>query len=226
MPRRVVPNIHRDLDLSDWLLEFDDLPQPWDGGVQLFGEVRPLEVEVGSGKGLFLRRATAQLPEHNFLGIEVAFKYARFAAAHLAKQGAENGRMMAGDGLRVFREIFPDKSLEAVHVYFPDPWWKKRHRKRRVLNEAFLADVGRTLRPGGALHFWTDVKEYYETTLELIAEMQSADTPLPLEGPHEVPEPPSEHHLDYRTHFERRTRMNGEPVYRSLFVKNDRPVGG
>ncbi len=217
MPRRIVPNIHRNLDLANRLFEFDDLPQPWDGGKKLFGEVKPLEVEVGTGKGLFLRQATAAKPEHNFFGIEIAHKYARFAASHLEKQGAANGCIVSGDGLRVFREVFPDECLEAVHVYFPDPWWKKRHRKRRVLNEAFLTDVGRTLRIGGELHFWTDVQEYFDSTLELIEELQVND--LPLEGPHEVPEPPSEHHLDFRTHFERRTRLNDDPVYRSRYVK-------
>ena len=70
---------------------------------------------------------------------------------------------------RLFREWFPAASLAAVHVYFPDPWWKKRHKKRRVLNEEFLRDVERTLVPGGRLHFWTDVEEYFQTTLELIA---------------------------------------------------------
>lgn len=233
MPRRAVRNIHRELDLTGRLLSFDDLPQPWDGGRALFGEARPLEVEMGSGKGLFLRRATADRPEHNFLGIEVAYKYARFAAANLVRDGRENACMAACDGLRVFREVLPDASVAAVHVYFPDPWWKARHRKRRVLNEAFLTDVGRVLPPGGELHFWTDVREYFETTLELIAGMQRGEIapeeegatprrcpPLPLEGPHEVAEPPSEHDLDYHTHFERRTRKNGEPVYRSLFVRS------
>ena len=101
-----------------------------------------------------------------------------------------------------------------MHVYFPDPWWKKRHRRRRVLNEAFLADVVRTLKPRGKLHFWTDVQEYFDTTLELIAEH------TPLVGPLDVPEKPATHTLDYRTHFERRTRLNAEPVYRSEFVKS------
>lgn len=226
MGRRAVKNIHEGLDLTRHLLEFDDLPRPWGNAASLFDAPRPLEIEVGSGKGLFLRRAAATAPEHNFLGIEIAYQYARFSAANLVRNDLDNAVMMAGDALRVFRELVPDASLEAVHVYFPDPWWKARHRKRRVLNEAFLTDVGRTLRPGGALHFWTDVQEYFETTLELIDEMRAENTsseksgPLPLTGPHPAPEPPAgEHDLDYQTHFERRTRQNGEPVYRSLFLK-------
>ncbi|QDV75848.1 tRNA (guanosine(46)-N7)-methyltransferase TrmB [Botrimarina mediterranea] len=219
MGRRAVRNVHEGLDLTGKLLSFDDLPNPWENAASLFDVDRPLEIEVGSGKGLFLRRATAANPEHNFLGIEVAFKYARFAAANLLRDGRTNGVIAACDALRVFRELVPDASLEAVHVYFPDPWWKARHRKRRVLNEAFLADVGRTLRPGGVLHFWTDVEEYYVSTLEIIDAMRAASPRLPLTGPHPVEEPESEHDLDFHTHFERRTRKNGEPVYRSEFVK-------
>ena len=217
MPRRIVRPIHREVDLAGRLLEFDELPQPWNGGEALFGNANPLEVELGSGKGMFLRRATADRSEHNFLGLEVSHKYARYCAAQLVRDGRDNARVMSGDGLRVFREVLTDASVEAVHVYFPDPWWKKRHRKRRVLNEAFLKDAARVLRSGGALHFWTDVQEYFESTLELIAQLQQQG--LPLEGPHDVPEPPAEHHLDYRTHFERRTRLNHQPVYRSLFLK-------
>ncbi|CAN0489634.1 unnamed protein product, partial [Hapterophycus canaliculatus] len=64
-----------------------------------------------------------------------------------------------------------DGSLEAVHVYFPDPWWKKRHRKRRVLSDANIRQFSRCLRVGGQLHFWTDVLDYFELTVELIAEI-------------------------------------------------------
>lgn len=219
MGRRAVRNVHEGLDLAATLLSFDDLPRPWANAAPLFEADRPLEVEVGSGKGLFLRRAAAANPDHNFLGIEVAFKYARFAAANLVRDGRRNGVVACCDALRVFRELVPDGALEAVHVYFPDPWWKARHRKRRVLNDAFLRDAARTLRPGAVLHFWTDVEEYYLSTLELIDALRAGEAPLPLEGPHPVDEPASEGDLDFRTHFERRTRQSGLPVYRSQFVR-------
>jgi tRNA (guanine-N7-)-methyltransferase len=211
--RRALPRIDPTLDLSRHHRTVEALlAEPWDPA-GLFGRQAPLEVEVGSGKGLFLQTAALAQPEHNFVGIEVATKYARFIAYRLAKRQLQNALAVHGDALALFREKIPDGSLEGVHVYFPDPWWKARHHKRRVMTEAFLADVVRTLRPGGKLHFWTDVKEYFDGTLELIAQT------TPLVGPIAVPEKTAEHDLDYRTHFERRMRLHGEPVYRSEFAK-------
>jgi tRNA (guanine-N7-)-methyltransferase len=213
MGRRALPKIDPTVDLSRHFLSVDDLcATPWSPAA-LFGRTAPLEVEVGSGKGLFLQNAATTTPERNFLGIELAYRYAQFSAYRLAKRELENARMTQGDALKLFREWIPDASLAAVHVYFPDPWWKARHHKRRVMNEPFLADVVRTLEPGGRLHFWTDVKEYYDQSLELIA------AKTPLIGPLEVQEKPPEHDLDYRTHFERRTRQHNEAVYRAEFVK-------
>ena len=127
--------------------------------------------------------------------------------------------MVQGDGLRVFREYLRDHSVAAVHVYFPDPWWKKRHKKRRVMNEQLLADVQRVLVPGGRLHFWTDVAEYFETSLELIAAETSLIGPIP------VPERPATDDLDYQTHFERRTRLHEQAVYRAEFRTGEPLVG-
>ena len=212
MGRRALRKIDPRIDLSAYLKTFDQLPCPWDAAA-LFARPAPLEIEVGSGKGLFVRSAATAQPEVNFLGSEIAHKYAAFAAAGLARRGLTNAVMVSGDALRIFKELLPDACLAAVHVYFPDPWWKKRHRKRRVMNEGFLRDVERTLLGGGRLHFWTDVEEYFTSTLELIAATTKLAGPLP------VAERPAEHDLDYRTHFERRMRQHGEAVYRSEFEK-------
>src|SRR5688572_4623529 len=169
MGRRALRKIDPALDLSRHYRESADLSPTFDLAV-LFGVTRPLEVEVGTGKGLFLSAAAQTTPEHSFLGIEIGRKYARFAAARLAKQNAPNALVVCGDALELFQKWLPVASLTAVHVYFPDPWWKKRHKKRRVLSEEFLRDVERTLLPGGRLHFWTDVEEYFQTSLALIAQ--------------------------------------------------------
>lgn len=211
MGRRALRKIDPGLDLSRHLKTLDQL-RPWNRQA-LFGRRAPLEVEVGSGKGLFLRTAAPARPDADFLGIEIAAKYARFAAASLAKRNIANAVVVVGDAVRVFDELLPDGALAAVHVYFPDPWWKKRHKKRRVMRVSFVRDIERTLEPGATLHFWTDVEEYFHATLDMLA----AHTRL--EGPRQVPEAPSEHDMDYRTHFERRMRLDGETVYRAEFRK-------
>ncbi|MEM9351924.1 MAG: tRNA (guanosine(46)-N7)-methyltransferase TrmB [Planctomycetota bacterium] len=212
MGRRALRKIDPELDLSRHFGSVEQAPRPFHTP-ECFDRAAPLEVEIGSGKGLFLANAALARPEHNFVGVEVAFKYARYTAARLAKLGLTNAVSLHGDGLAFMNEAIEDNSLRAFHVYFPDPWWKKRHRRRRVMNERLLADVVRTLEPGGKLHFWTDVKEYFDESLDLIARE------TPLEGPLTIAERPAEHHLDYLSHFERRTRLNEEPVYRSEFVK-------
>lgn len=212
MGRRALKPADPTLDLSNFLYTLDDLPTPL-LAANFFGREAPFEVEIGSGKGLFMQSASTEHPDRNFLGIEMARKYARHAAGRLAKRDLTNAKMISGDGLRVFREFLSDECVDAVHVYFPDPWWKDRHRKRRVMKPEFLRDIQRVLVPGGTLHFWTDVDEYFQTTLEMLA------SEVTLEGPLEVAERPAEHDLDYRTHFERRMRLHDKPVYRSEFRK-------
>jgi tRNA (guanine-N7-)-methyltransferase len=212
MARPALRKIDPALDLSRHLHAFEQPPVPWD--VQgLFARPAPLEIEVGSGKGMFLVAASAERPQHNFLGCEIARNYARLAAARLARAGRDNGVMLQGDALQLFREALPAACAVAVHVYFPDPWWKLRHRKRRVMKPGFLTDVERVLEPGGSLHFWTDVREYFDTTLAMIAEVTG------LLGPFEVPERSAQHEFDYRTHFERRTRLHADLVYRAEFQR-------
>jgi len=212
MARRSIKTVDQNADLSSVFKTADELPKPWDAEA-LFGRVAPLELEIGSGKGMFIAKAAGQFPQHNFLGIEIGVKYARFSAARLIRQNRSNAVMVCGDAALVLRDVIPNDTLAAVHVYFPDPWWKRAHRKRRVLRTEVLQLIESRLQPGGTLHFWTDVEEYFTSTLDLLAETTA------LQGPFEVPEQEAADEMDYRTHFERRTRLHGEKVYRVMYRK-------
>ena len=213
MPRSSLRRPGQELDLSKHLRDSEQLPSNLSSNT-LFSNEHPLELEVGSGKGLFIDNASLANPAHNYVGVEIIAKYAKHSAAKLARRQATNAIMVSGNAEPLLAESIAQGSLEAVHVYFPDPWWKKRHRKRRVLNEQSIINLTRCLRTGGRFHFWTDVLDYFEDTVELIAEIS------PILG---VPIPEDEitatHDLDYRTHFERRSRQNFIPVYRVRYEK-------
>ena len=212
MGRRTLPKLDPTVDFNQHLSFVDDLQAPFCPQT-LFEQTADLEIEVGSGKGLFMLNESGKVPERNFLGNEVAKKYCRFAAYRLAKNERKNARMISGDGLKMFREFLPDQCAVAVHVYFPDPWWKERHRPRRVIQPGFVKDIQRVLVPGGIIHFWTDVEQYFDETVGLLAEHSGLSEPV------HVPEPPSEHDMDYRTHFERRMRKGEHDVFRAQFHK-------
>ncbi|MCL2347904.1 MAG: tRNA (guanosine(46)-N7)-methyltransferase TrmB [Planctomycetaceae bacterium] len=179
----------------------------------MFGRVAPLELEIGSGRGLFIKNAARSTPGHDFLGIEISHKYSKHCATLLVGNHLNNAVMVCGDAELVLREHIPDTSLTAVHIYFPDPWWKRKHRKRRIVCEPVIRLIRQKLISGGKIHFWTDVEEYFFAGLASFAKVSG------LEGPFSVEEKVAEHDFDYHTHFERRTRLHNETVYRSFFVK-------
>lgn len=211
MGRRALPRLKSDVDFAPLFrdLSQDTAPLQLAG---LFPESRPLHLEIGSGKGHFLVTESGFRPADHFLGIEIAKKYARFAAYRCAQQGRGNVRVLAGDAVKFIRDSMPAASADSVHVYFPDPWWKARHRKRRVVRAETVTEIQRILKPLGRLHFWTDVEEYFQSGCEIIAAHTSLRGPLPVE----LPEQPDE---SFKTHFERRTRLHGLPVYRAEFEK-------
>ena len=215
MPRRPPKKPDPALDLSTHLLALADLPTPVDPAA-LFPRAAPVELEVGSGKGLFLSTACTAHPDRNFLGAEIAGGYARLCAAKLARLQAVNARIIHGDATYLVRSMLPDACLAGIHVYFPDPWWKARHRKRRVLSEIFLQHAGRVLPAAGQLHVWTDVEEYFNESMDL------AHATGLFDAPREEQPTAAEHDLDYHTHFERRTRLAGAPVWRAVLERNDR----
>ena len=196
-------------ELEPYLLGLDS-PLDWRS---VFGNDHPVEVEVGFGKGLFLLSAAQARPGTNFLGIEIERKYQLFAANRLAKRGLSNVRLACTDARIFFRERIADCSVQAIHIYFPDPWWKRRHQKRRVFTENFAGQCARVLRPGGELHVITDVPDYFALIQNLLA-AQPALTPLPPEQATAAAE------LDYLTNFERKYREEGRPIFRANYGKN------
>jgi len=179
----------------------------------IFGNDHPVELEVGFGKGLFLVTAAQQCPQINFAGVEIEKKYVLYSATRIVKRRLPNVRLAHGDVRGFLRDRVADATLQAMHVYFPDPWWKKRHQKRRVFNEEFVSQCGRVLRTGGKLHVATDVEEYFQIITGLVA----AAPVFQLLPPPRVKE--AEHDLDYLTNFERKFRKEGRPIWRALYER-------
>jgi tRNA (guanine-N7-)-methyltransferase len=199
-------------ELAPYLLDVPDPPVPLDWAT-VFGNGHPIEMEIGFGKGLFLTTAAAACPDVNFVGVEIVRKYQLLTATRLAKRGLRNVRLVKADARRFLRDCVAAASVQAVHVYFPDPWWKKRHHKRRVFTPEFAVECERILRPGGRLHVVTDVEEYFQVMTELLAG-RSELRPLPP-----APAKDPEHDLDYLTNFERKFRKEGRPIYRGCYER-------
>jgi tRNA (guanine-N7-)-methyltransferase len=198
------------IDATPYTVDFPSLTPPisWP---EIFGNDHPVELEIGSGKGLFLVNAATSNPSHNYFGIELARKYARKAAERVAKRALANVRVLPGDALLFMAKYVPTSSLRAVHVYFPDPWWKSRHKKRRVFAEPLVLDLEKTLQPSGDLHVVTDVEDYFRVIRALMA-----THPRFQIQPEPAPNAP-EHDLDYLTNFERKYRIEGRPIYRAHY---------
>ena len=202
------------LDISAHLIDRAPTQEPtpidWSA---LFGNDHPVELEIGSGKGLFLANAGLANPSRNFLGVELSKKYAHQAAERIAKKSLANVKVLPGDARQFLHQFVPPNSVLAVHIYFPDPWWKKRHKKRRVFCEEFVVDVANALLPGGHFHIATDVEEYFGVMMALMSSHPEFAT-LP------TPEPTSpSHELDYLTSFERKYRLEGRSIYRAAYQK-------
>ncbi|GIX06630.1 MAG: hypothetical protein KatS3mg115_1033 [Candidatus Poribacteria bacterium] len=129
---------------------------------ELFGNDRPVETDIGFGKGRFLIEAAQTFPDRNFFGIELMWKPYRVARERLAKRRLPNVRIVRADAKWFVAERIPDRSVAVHHILFPDPWPKRRHHKRRLVTPPFVEELARTLIPGGVLHLASDMAEYFE----------------------------------------------------------------
>jgi tRNA (guanine-N7-)-methyltransferase len=183
----------------------------------LFGRDLPLAVEVGFGNGEALLELAATHPDRGFLGIEVYPPGVGRLLQRLAARGLENVRVLREDATGVFEERVAEASLAAVYVWFPDPWPKKRHHKRRLLQPPFVAAIARSLAPAGRLHLATDWEDYARQMVEVTAAEPLLINPA---GPGRFAEGPGERPA---TRFERRGRRLGHRVWDLVLER--RPQG-
>ncbi len=190
------------LDESDSLL---DLPA-------LFGNTAPVTLEIGFGNGDSLATMAAAAPERNFLGIEVHTPGVGHLLHLINEKKLANVRVMNSDALVIIRERIQAASLERVQLYFPDPWQKKRHHKRRILQPEFVSLIASRLQTGGVLHMATDWANYAEQMAEVMQDSPAFKT-LAADGSPFSPRP------DFRprTRFEQRGLKLGHGVWDLLY---------
>lgn len=149
---------------------------------QAFGRVAPLVVEIGSGTGEATLAYAASHPELNHLAVEVYRPGASRTVIRAGAAGLSNVRVLEADGRALLATGLVEASVAALHVYFPDPWPKKRHHKRRLVDAGFAADVARVLAPGGVLRLATDWQHYSEQMLEVCSACPDLTNPYQAEG--------------------------------------------
>jgi tRNA (guanine-N7-)-methyltransferase len=197
-------------------VDADSLPRPivWR---DLFGNGHPVELEIGIGKGTFLTEQAKARPEVNFFGIEWANWFWRYASDRLRRNGCTNARAVRAEALFFLREHVPDASIAVLHVYFPDPWPKKRHHKRRLIQEPFMIQAKRVLAPGGRLQIVTDHKGYFEENIEPALNAASTAGWLKIV---DYNRPGSAGEGEFvGTNFERKYQREGRPFYAMAAVK-------
>ena len=134
-----------------------------------FGRAAPRILEIGFGMGETTARIAAQHPENDYLGIEVHSPGVGGLLKRVAELGLNNVRIIQHDAAEVIESMIPPASLDGVHVFFPDPWPKKRHHKRRLLQAPFVALLASRMKPGAYVHVATDWEDYASQILETLS---------------------------------------------------------
>jgi len=136
--------------------------------VRIFGRRGPVHVEIGTGKAAFLLNEARAQPDANFFGIERASRYYRYAVDRIGRWGLKNVRIIRTDAAYFLTDFVPDGAVDCFHIYFPDPWPKKRHHKRRFFSPANMQQLLRALKTGGRLKIVTDHADYFEQIKKLV----------------------------------------------------------
>jgi len=194
-----------------WGLEYADGPLDVDAA---FGRSGPRVLEIGFGMGQSLLAMAQAAPNTNFIGIEVHRPGVGKLLHGMGEQGVENIRVYRHDAVEVLRNCFGEASLDAIQIFFPDPWHKKRHHKRRLIQPPFVAQLVSRLKPGAKLHLATDWENYAQQMMEVLTATGGLANTCP-EGEF-APRPESRP----LTKFELRGERLGHGVWDLVFIRN------
>jgi tRNA (guanine-N7-)-methyltransferase len=171
----------------------------------LFGNEHPVILEIGSGKGRFLISTALERPDLNLIGIEKSLHYHRVIRDRVLKRDLANIRLINYDAFPVLQKMIPDASISEIHIYFPDPWPRKKEQKRRIIRPEVLAEMRRVLVDGGWGIYVTDHREYFEIAAPLIESEFRSERRIP--GSDDVP----------RTNYEAKYRAEGREIFEVRF---------
>lgn len=205
----------RDMMNNHWAnFGLDYQPTPFDFST-IFGNHQPVVLEIGFGMGKSLVEMAEQNPDRNYIGIEVHTPGVGACIAYAVEKGIKNLRVICHDATEILRDCIADQSLGGLQLYFPDPWQKAKHHKRRIVQPAFVERVLTKLQTGGFIHLATDWENYAEHMLEVLRQFpelanQSANNDF-------IPRP------DFRplTKFEARGQKLGHGVWDLYFTKQN-----
>ncbi|MFP4113703.1 MAG: tRNA (guanosine(46)-N7)-methyltransferase TrmB [Spirochaetota bacterium] len=172
---------------------------------------RPLVLEIGFGMGAATAELAENFPQTNYLGVEVYKPGVGKLLSRIEERGLENVRIIHDDAILVLEQMVPPSSLDGIHLFFPDPWPKKRHHKRRIVRPALTQTMAQRLRPGGYLYMVTDWAEYAHAALDVL------ETTPGLENPYQGFAPPQAWRP--RTAFETKGREAGRPINELYLVR-------
>ena len=176
---------------------------------EVFGNRNPVVMEIGSGKGRFLIASAMEQPDVNFVGIERSLHYYRVIRERVEKRVLANVRIINHDAFLVMQKMIIDNSVSELHIYFPDPWPKRREQKRRIIRPEALAEMRRVLVDSGSGIYVTDHREYFEAAKPLLEQFFRVESRIPAPG-----DPP-------RTNYEAKYRAEGREIYEVRFWKDE-----
>lgn len=181
---------------------------------ELFGNTNPITLEIGFGNGESLAQMAYAAPERNFIGIEVHMPGVGHLLHRVEELGLQNVRVMNTDAVEVLQKQIPANSLDRVQLFFPDPWHKKKHHKRRIVQAEFVSLIASRLQTQGIFHLATDWENY----AEYMAEVMQASPNFTNQAQSDTPYSPRP---DYRplTKFENRGLRLGHGVWDLLYQK-------